>query len=830
MENNLHRLIEAINSSTNTTASIPNLMRFLLGEKTPDLSDKSYYSIYKNEDRSLSASNQRNLILSTDWSLDRLKACTNITISISSEFLKTLQMIYKNICSVSNYSKEEVLIKNIVMHCYFGVTNIDILFPPYCKKSCINYFYWTPKKASPSKMLKSKNILFVTGAPGTGKSELAKYVVTEYTRAAKYPDIGWLESTYEPLPLSKRICDVTFCRSDNKLTPTTLLQKLKKKPRTSILVLDVPALSEDDFSFIDTNLRNLDLRILITTRTLSVSVEYNHINLDDCPVSYMKIIFNSVSTMKLSACEFKKLLTIIEHNPYVLTLVAKTLENKDSSIDRVSLLDPENWLWKTKNLPKIHSGYKDCGTKTGMQLSALIHRILEDYPSDFFTDRLSELSVWTKTELDIHVLTEHFELDFIEQAIQYGLLRYVDQDNFQLRMPTIIADAIWDRFPVSFDMYKDKIFEFLHFIEIGATLKMSITTIYELITNMIHRFHYQTTHMKSRVTADMQKQYFEWYGLLSNTCAYLIRLGNSKLAENLLTRLYVYASECNKTVVSLSTNLQCVRALLNVQVKMMKNDDFWGHVSDLYGLLVNFQQVYMLKSTSAKYYNDSPILTNSLKLLHCNIVDYFIRTEKIFSVKYLFNRQKPSLDLGKLLLLLKLHMNTFFSGYYTFDECQYYQAVYNCILSLYEDRKNSLNVAIHIKNMTDFSLTNADLLFKASLQHFYYTLITYSIDSNLSELTPSNNFIDVLVNKYNMLYNDFDSKSCNSWDTKWTFYICTFIMDLFLSYRSSIYPFTKYRIDLVKESFPDFLNSQLTLSKNEIDSIKRLKQSLDSNV
>lgn len=830
MENNLHRLVEAINASNNTTASIPDLMRFLLGEKTPDLSDKSYYSIYKNEGRSLSASNQRNLMLSTDWSLNRLKVCTGITISISSEFSKTLKMIYKNICSVSNDSEEEVLIKNIVMHCFFGVTNIDILFPPYSKKSCNNYFYWTPKKDSPSKMLKSKNILFVTGSPGTGKSELAKHVVTEYTTTSRYPDIGWLESTYEPLPLSKHICDIPFCRSDNKFTPIAVLQKLKQKPRTSILVLDVPALSEEDFSFIDTELRNLDLRILITTRASSVPEEYYHINLDDCPDSYMKIIFNSFSTMKLSACEFKKLLNIIEHNPYVLTLVAKTLENKDSSIDRVSLLEPENWLWKTKNLPKIHSCYKDCGTKAGMQLSTLIHRILEDYPPDFFTDRLSELSVWTKTELDINVLTGHFERNFIEQAIQYGLLRYVDQDNTQLRMPTIIADAIWDRFPVSFDMYKDEIFEFLHSIEIGDTLKMSITTIYELITNMIHRFHYQTTHMKSRVTADMQKQYFEWYGLLSNTCAYLIRLGNSKLAENLLSRLYVYASECNKTVVSLSPSLQCVRTLLNAQVKMMKSDNFFGHVSDLHGLLVDFQQVYTLKSTSAKYYKDSPILTNTLKLLHCNIVDYFIRTEKLFSVKYLFDRQKPPFDSWKLLLLLKQHMSTIFSDYYTFDECQYYQAVYNCILSLYEDRKNSLNVDIYIKNMRDFPPTNADLLFKASLQHFYYTLITYSIDSNLSELYPSNNFIDVLVNKYNMLYNDFNSKSCNSWDTKWTFYICTFIMDLFLTYRSSIYPFTKYRIDLVKESFPDFLNSQLTLSKNEIDSIKRLKQSLDSNV
>lgn len=515
----LHELINIIRStSISHKPGIPDCMRYLLGDKFDSFlySDAYLYQVY-NEEICLPIEAIEAIRTSVNWDVRRLKE--NFPKSeISAQALSdNIRPLYNKYITDSGREKGLNSMLRSLLHLYFfGITDAPPLFVSYEKRNVKDYIPPEDYINAAKSILEKNNVLILTGAPGMGKTELAKRLVAQ--SCAPYKDIGWLEVPYDATHISDCFGSIHFYNqsTDDTVRENEILKWLERKPKSSYLIINAPVLYDDDFHFIKDYLYTLRIRIIITTRTPVIPCcESSKLALENYTGNFLTKIFQKTcSDNFFSKEEYSKLFDIVCCNPYIVTLVAKSIQQHPEAIGKSDLLDKEQWLWHKKQLPKIHSSYNDPGSKPELPLLTLTSRILDNYPPAFLINTASRLSIWARQEIRLDYLKKSFTPSDIDTALQNGILQFTDEAQKTVQMPALLADTIWFNYPIDYSDYQNEISQFLSKICIGHVSMVPIDTLYGLIENIVYRFHFNIVYLKTRPSSGEKKQFFEWNAFL----------------------------------------------------------------------------------------------------------------------------------------------------------------------------------------------------------------------------------------------------------------------------------------------------------------------------
>lgn len=818
--NLLQRLVETIKKSADCTISRVCCMIYLLGEKIENnyFSDTALYKIYAGE-TSLSNTHLKDLAKSKDWSFQRLEICLisgTEKVRINQQLL--IDELYKIADEYHIHTTSDIssMVKPLVHLYFFGMPDSRLLFPAYNKRGCDNYVSWPSMEQKILDSLKTKQLLFLVGNPATGKKQLLISQLNKYTHFS-YPDVFWLDSFDGiDLPLEKRITKISFFGYHATLPLNTILEFLKQKPATSVLVIDMPSIKQEDLSFIDNYLTVLRMRIIIITRCHTIPDTYKVINIACPPVENLSRIFRQINnTNDLSDNDLKRLFDIVDHNPYIVTLIAKGMAKSKSSLSKEELLDDTKWIWYKTTLPKLHSSYPNPSDKSAQKLHTLICRILSVYPSNYLYDHASELSIWTKHPLKQSSLEKYFGHNVISQAIAYGILLYFDKDNTKLFMPRIIADAIWKQFPINYTDYRTKIFEFLSIIETGKPSILPYEDLYQIIFNMALRFHFQTTIMPSRIDSKSKNIFQEWNNTLTEIIEHYMQLGNWKFAQETLP--YLYTSETKRgTIIAPTKSQQYIQQLLQAQTQYMQSDNFYVALGEIIHTLTDWKNYYDSLSKSAGSKEETYILYLA-QLIIQDLTDHIISIELKAAAHYWTG--DPLFDYNifqkNILVLQKcsahLISSNFSSGYYSMSACHFLAAIYSGYGGL-----------CHTASCPNRLLLNKtlspELHFKSECLCFYYRLFIFYIELAQEIIKDPNDAFRAFAQEYNLLYTKFHENMW-SYNASYLFYSCTILLQLFLPQQE----FSETHRNLTKsmEMYKSFNTKQLSLSEEQAKEFNR---------
>lgn len=566
--------------------TIPNIIRFLLGEAIDDsddlgdfdyspkiLSDSSAYNIYKDT-RSLSEHQKYRLLDLPVSNWDIVNSYLFVPFSNDNKVISQLTDDIKALFE-KYYNSPDLplpyMIQSLVLKHFYGTDEEIFLFNDNDKSFHSNYVSWRVKEMELYELLKEHNLVFVTGLPASVKTLLVRY----FSHSHDDWKNKFLLCTYTDLPLAERIKYIKFTDDDSSsadnpanssapLDDDEILNNLKDKTAFSLLTIDIPFMKEDDYAFIREHLADMKLKIIVTTKTTDIPDPYVSVNLDNRPVGNLLQIFKLYCPEKFIADEdFGKLCRVISYNPFIMVLVAKAY-SKTFSIEK--LLDIGTWHLDSN--PKIHSSYHS-SKKTALSIKKLATRILESYDTSFLSSIGSKLSILAKNEIPQAILENDVPLSDITKAIDLGLLQYTDSKEKIVQMPSIIADIIWQEYPIDYKDYKERIFHNLKKIADGQKLQHTYRFLYEHIITMVYRFHFEITKMKTRPPKESKETFIEWNQILGEIIQRFIRLGNISDAQNLLYRLYSY--ECSKELNLVPSCQVLDKEIFQLHIEFAKN-------------------------------------------------------------------------------------------------------------------------------------------------------------------------------------------------------------------------------------------------------------------
>lgn len=804
--NILHELVDCIENiceKSNTKVTRYKLILFLLGENIenidPPLSHSELYKLYSGE-RLLSSSDiLSHLINSSDWSIGRFIDFVPFGLgsNIIPQLIESIKVLFSKYFPDATESLDfSIMIQSLVYLHFFGTDDIDLLFYPCQKKACSNYIPWSEKELELSQALEQCHLLFITGLPASGKTQLVRHYIETSQR---WDDTFFLNIKSESF-LKNRIEDIKFlCRDDEKpLSFEDVLENLSYKSSSSLLVIDIPFMKNEDYDFINQYLLSMDLYVITTTRTTDIPSDYKTVNIDHRPVKNLLDIFNSFEPkISYSNETFQKLCKIISYNPLAITLISKTLRKVPSKFRIDEFLETSSWFISSKNNPKIHSSYQDTDKKSGLQIQTLICRILNDYEKDFLKNTGSELSVLAKDEIPFNLLAKDIDIPDLEKALDYGLIQFIDAENTIVQMPSIIADVIWQEYPINYYEYKERIFQYLHDISIGQTTILSYNTLYNHIFTMIYRFHYQITKMKSRPDKNSKLTFKEWNHLLCEFILYFIRLGNTTAAQKCLYNLYVYESK-NKLSTDLVPSLQLwERKVFQLHIDFAKNENPIETIDKASHFLKE-----LLSQTDKE---NSPMSMSIYISIIEKTYDFIMDMLDTLVLKFLLVSTGTD-----LIQTLKIDCNTitvlktFLKSYFTKDDFWYYYQMLFFFLSRQYDLAEA-----HFKKIA----TDSPLIFKGRLWKFYYCTILVLHNNAYHKSAFTSEQLDFLAQEYVLLYEEFHNR-ITSFNTSILFYYCTIICNYLLPFT---YPYTLMLTRKGLSKAYDSITSQSFLSEKDKD-------------
>lgn len=811
----LQKLVNIIlESSESNFLKIPDCFQILLGTTFDDFSDNSFYNLYK-ENASLSLPNLK-ILATKKWNLKDIEEALDIyNISQAKLSAKTADL-YKDTFNLS--AKPNVpldfMFEALVYQYFFGTPNIDSAFETYTKKNCINYV--VPSMSFQAfKLLKRNNLLFITGAPGTGKSELAKYIIAS---SKQYKNIGWLESLSLQSSLDTYIQKVPYLIQAEEVSSSDIIERFPQNT-SSILVIDLPSITPKDFDFIRDHLKDADFHIIITTRTTEIPSEYNKINLDSPSFDFLKTIFtttaasNKSTALNFSDNELLDLFNIIDHNPLMTVLVARTLDK--ALLSKAKLLDSRKWIYYEKGLPSIHTSYRDTtGNKSGYSIVSLMQRFLTLYPPEFIKTTANRLSIWTRNEIDRYQLIQSkaFTEKELNTALNYGILRYTESTHTLVQMPNLIADAIWLSEPISFDEYAPKIYEFLEKIRSGEELKVSYCILYTLIADLIYRFHFNIIKLPARPNLECKNRFNEWNRFLMTVIIKLTNLGNHTLANDLYNLLFLYNTTKKEGILSDFSKEAPLGPLLDLPLSLATH-----HITfdEIILFLRNFAQQDIMTSPGKESALNS-VLWKNLLFTTTELFDYLIRMEKNFLFQKLADGKLHESDTYDYQPMI----STFRSLHMPEPYWRYYDIIGDFLSVLHKthDYQHLNMINKKIEQLHLFMNYNSELYFKILLQQFFYNLMMFLENIEKESFIRYYQILDFHINQYNALKEHFMNKIW-SWDTTWLFHSCTLLLDL------TLYPCCgncSHKVtSFFKADVLTFVTEQLTLTNGEVDRIKQ---------
>ena len=444
-KNILGKILQILKQSTPYHISTIDCINFLLGNKLEETdlhnsniplhSGKSYAedSLSETMLQEIASGNRMpsQIILnyfaaSDDWSLSRLGPFYGLGRDLTPSESEKLVVGISALCNefipdlhLNNFSDQ---IKYLVRLHFFNTTD-TVIFPKYTQTTIDYYIPWSEKNDKLRNSLKESNIVFVSGFPGMGKKQLVRHYLDYALSHHSYLpyNIAWLDVTSSDSSLKSAFSkSLTFLGNE----VTDLNKKcglLKQKVTPAIVIINCPFLQKEDFDFISQYLEPTKIKYIIITRT-PIDNSRVSVQLAKYDVLVLKRIFSKLlpKSKLFSDDDFKTLCSRVSYNPLAISLIAKMLKKSDSNKRRslkAALLDSKTWIWHEKNLPKTHSFYKS-SDKTGVYITAILQRMLSDFPEWFMNSNLSELALWTRYSIPMTYLKTIVDFKTIHTAIE----------------------------------------------------------------------------------------------------------------------------------------------------------------------------------------------------------------------------------------------------------------------------------------------------------------------------------------------------------------------------------------------------------------------------
>lgn len=800
------RLIDILKCDENKSApaskaSCMRYIRYILGEKLGEQLSDSYIEKLYSGTAQLSSEKAQLLLFSKNWSPERFKTiCPKEELDLNN-LLDKLCKLYNELGFHEINSKDvNLLIKQLLLFHFFGTFDQDLIFPSFNAKNC-GYYSEPNQYLDAVSYLKQNNLLFICGAPGTGKSELAKYIaLSEHS----FRNIGWVEAVDGSVSLNDQLGEIPFPQSSTNGLQTgisricDIFNRLKRETKTALLIIDLPFISNDDFEIIEKELNGLDIRIIFTTLTTDIPHSFSKISLDNQSISLLSNIFyNIVETEYFTDSEFEVFTENISHNPLIVTLAAKTIKRSPSIPAKSTWLDSSRWIMKESGLKTVHTAYKDIvKNKSSYNILSLMSRLLFYYPHSFLENTANKLSVWCRQPISKDFLSNYFSNEEINDALTYGILEYASPDKQYLKMPNILSYTIWEMYPVQYDDYYDKICEFIDSFKFGKDQKLSYKTLYTVIENMIFRFHYQITFLPSRITRDQRDCFKHWNSQLILIAKRLIRMGNYELSKKIYCNLYKYETRKEKNLILASEKLITYISVLNIPLHSVTSDSYTSIFDQLIKDLNTFKTL-MANSSSSPKKTELEQLYDFMQFIVIEILDMLMRMASNKSLDFI---DKPaSTDFNPVIPRSILTLLT--------KEYQCYYCILNDFLTavFHHNREHYKEANTKYSACKDNFLPDSDLSLKLQLYYLFFTLIMGWIATRTygNATLYASETVSYFNDTYNLLSETLSNKHW-SWDT--IFLYAKYRLILYAIYSCTPYAglfqkvFESAKTDLIKLS------------------------------
>lgn len=823
--NILHELVKALQNSCDRKPGVIPCTRYILGEQLGELfSDSNIDKLYKGTSL-LSPNNAQLLFFSEKWNPERFNTnCPKSELDFNAflDNLRTLcnELELPEICS----DEINLMIKPLLLLHFFGTPNQNLIFVPFSAKNC--GYYSVPDQYEDAKSyLRQNNILFICGAPGTGKSELAKYIALS---SNSFRNIGWVEATNSDVYLNNQLKEIPFLQAstngpqNGKSSTSDILYRLKHEPEISLLIIDLPFISENDFQMIEENMNGLDIRIIFTTLTNNIPSIFSKVSLDNQPICLLKDIFESiVKTEYFSDNEFRIFAENVSNNPLIVTLAAKTIKKSPSAPSKDTWLDSSRWILYESRLEKVHTAYKDHDkNKSSYNIITLMDKLLFFYSDSFLENTADKLSVWCRQPITKDFLSNYFSHDEINDALTYGILEYTTPDDKYVKMPNILAYAIWEKYPVQYNDYSDKICEFINSFKLGEDQILSYKTLYTVIENIILRFHYQITFLSSRITLDQSNRFKNWNSQLILITKRLMHMGNYELSKKIYCNLYKYETKKEKDLILASEKLMDYISILNIPLVNATSNLHSNIFDELINELNNFK-TDMKSSDSSPEESELEQLYDFLHFLLIEILDIITRIARNKSFDFI-EKSAPADFLPVIPQSILSLLTREYHCYYCILN-DFLAAAFHHNIDYFKEANTKFDTC---KNVF---LSNSDLYLKMKLYRLFFSLIMGLISANETEETFLYNpeTVSDINNTYALLSKDL-SKKYWSWDTNFLYVTCEILL-------SAVYHCTPYT-DLFQKAFEssvtdlnNLITEQVTSSDSHVKEVLNLLHTFSLN-
>lgn len=821
----INKLHQAINNSSTKTISIPIVMECILNSfvdlNGTSLENTEYYNLYKNSD--ISNIIARSSLRIDNWNIDELKIILGSDINYFKLEDEIRHLYNKSFPDSSDNESLPSMISKLGKLHFLGETNTDLLFPIYKRKNSSQYSSWKEKEDELIHLMDNTNIIFLTGNAGSGKNMLVTEVLENYT--SNYHDYYFSYYNSDIYTLTNHIEKIHFLTGKYDSTDLqSKLEYLNMKPKTSVLVIEMPIIHAADFEFIRNYLLNLKMRVIILTRHANISKEFISLNINNRPLKNLFKICNSINQIvNFTEEEFCHLCNIINHNPLIITLVARTLRARPEL--KQSVLDAEKWLWYETNLPKIHSNYHDQGNKSPYKITTLLSRMIDIYPIEKM-NFISEISIWTRHPIDRKLLETHFEKIHIDTALSYGILQYYDRENEKLFVPSIIADIIWNNYPIDYEDYRNTIMKFLNALKTGTTIPIPFQDLYPIILNLVLRFHFQITTTPSRLTAKDRQQIEDWNNILFEIIQCLLKLGNYTMAQS-ISHYYFHYRKKGKTIEYKTAEGTWLQKLINAQINYKNDLNPFNFAVEMQNLLSN------LTMPSTKFPVNGFTLLKLIPYLQTNL-DHILgisRLNALDSFKYSQISNKKMDDI--ILLYIKAILE--FLSVKEPNLFYYYNATYYLIQSVYSSSSDKYinNKEMAYKYMTYLKKNKADplknqneLFIKICYMSLFYDIIYFIKAPDFQHTSIWQKQLEYLITLYNQLYQATHDRIF-SWETKEIMYECCILL--------AFYPVNPILRRCIKDSLSlnqcgNFIEYQIDLDYDKKKELLGILEILSNNI
>lgn len=800
----LYELIKLHSISNKKGLSIIKFMEYLIGNITQNsFTDTTLYNLYNNT-KKLSYDNLNKLASYKNRGKEFISQDINIPC-----FLEDANnLLSKELPYYTRLNDLNSILNAFVFLHFFNTLNPYILFQYNGKVSQKKYVHWEAMEQQILSAMENSNLLFLTGNPGSGKTQLLINTLPEYSFTS-HTDIHWLDAHDTPfIPLKEQIINISFIGMTNKkLQLEELLSILKEKSSTSILIIDRPEITDEDLSFCRDYLRKLNLKIIITTYRKALPSDFVVLDIDNRPAdNLIKIFYSYNSDSAFTDNDIYNLSKRYDNNVYVLTLISKAFSQKNNTLSKNMLLDEDVGIWDKKGTTKIHTDYYDLGKHTGQQILFLIGHILHSYDVSFLKNHASELSIWTKAPISQNLLSNRWGEFLISTCVANGILQYYDSENTKLFMPRLISDTIWSQYAIDCNEYSEKIFKLIDILDYGQTLSLPYDDLYQLIFNMILRFHFQVTTMPSRIGRNVRDTFEGWNILLIDIIERFMRLGNYKYALKILP--YLYVAHNKKSEVIFPKKLRSITTqLLEKQANYMKSENMPEALESMIDFFTKLPRSTLSpKNDTSKivFYLSTYIIRD---MADC-IIDLIltITGNKLLAEcgEATANCTVPNLTLILDKAFIILAKTDPYYAYYLKIAHFYYLTISSKLFYI-------PNAQAYIDYLLVESNCSSQLRFQTRGLQLYFSLTLFYMHNGSSSYDPD--LFRIFTSEYNSLYKEFTKSIC-PYHTSHIFYSCTFLLASYLPY--TLHPYTYHNLLESMKNYKSFNHNQLSLNARQV--------------